>query len=164
MPDINTPTTTPPIRAGLHIAVSKVDLASWRWPHFQARELSCDCMRHCHGEYYHSPAFLDALEAMRVLVGPLKINSARRCKGHNTAVGGARASMHMRTIAADISLTGHNRKALVAAALKAGFRGIGYGRTFLHVDLGVRRAWTYSGAMPAWVRALGYNPVTGLDA
>lgn len=112
MPDINTPTTTPPIRAGLHIAVSKVDLASWRWPHFQARELSCDCMRHCHGEYYHSPAFLDALEAMRVLVGPLKINSARRCKGHNTAVGGARASMHMRTIAADISLTGHNRKSV----------------------------------------------------
>jgi zinc D-Ala-D-Ala carboxypeptidase len=98
---------------------------------------------------------------MRAIAGPLKINSAHRCRGHNAAVGGARASMHMRAIAADIALEGHDRKGLEAAARRAGFRGLGYGRTFLHVDLGVRRAWTYPGAMPAWVRALGYNPLTG---
>lgn len=161
MTDANITITPPTIRSGLHIAVSKLDLTGWRWPHFSARELSCDCRRHCGGEYYHDPAFLDALEAMRAEMGPLTINSARRCKGHNRAVGGSRASMHMRTIASDISLKGHDRKDLVRAALKAGFRGIGYGRTFLHVDLGVRRTWTYPGAMPAWVRALGYNPVTG---
>jgi zinc D-Ala-D-Ala carboxypeptidase len=140
--------------------VSTFDDTDWRWPHFSATELSCQCHRYCKGEYYHDPAFLDALEAMRALVGPLNINSARRCPGHNAAVGGARASMHMRTIAADIAIAGHDRKALAQSALKAGFRGIGYGRTFIHVDLGVRRAWTYPGAMPAWVRALGYNPVT----
>jgi zinc D-Ala-D-Ala carboxypeptidase len=150
------------IAKGLYLKVSRLDLSGWRWPHFTARELSCGCARHCHGEYYHDPAFLDALEALRGLVGPLKINSARRCKGHNKAVGGARASMHMRTLAADIAIGSHDRKALALAAIKAGFRGIGYGRTFLHVDLGVRRTWTYPGAMPAWVRALGYNPVTGL--
>jgi zinc D-Ala-D-Ala carboxypeptidase len=140
--------------------VSTFDDTDWRWPHFSATELSCQCNRYCKGEYYHDPAFLDALEALRALVGPLNINSARRCPGHNAAVGGARASMHMRTIAADIAIAGHDRKALAQSAHKAGFRGIGYGRTFIHVDLGVRRAWTYPGAMPAWVRALGYNPVT----
>ena len=160
MTDTNTTITSPTIRSGLHIAVSKLDLTGWRWPHFSARELSCDCRRHCAGEYYHDPAFLDALEAMRALVGPLTINSARRCKGHNIAIGGARASMHTRTLAADISLSERDRMQMALAARKAGFRGIGYGRTFLHVDLGVRRAWTYPGAMPAWVRALGFNPVT----
>lgn len=149
------------IRKGLHLNVAKLDVTGWRWPHFSARELSCDCKRHCHGEYYHDPAFLDALEAMRAIVGPLKINSARRCNGHNKAVGGARGSMHIRTLAADIAIGSHDRKALALAAKKAGFRGIGYGRTFLHVDLGMRRAWTYPGAMPAWVKAFGYNPVTG---
>jgi zinc D-Ala-D-Ala carboxypeptidase len=149
------------LRKGLHLNVDKLDVTGWRWPNFSAQELSCDCKRHCHGEYYHDPAFLDALEAMRAIVGPLKINSARRCKGHNRAVGGARGSMHMRTLAADIAIGSHDRKALALAAKKAGFRGIGYGRTFLHVDLGVRRAWTYPGAMPAWVKAFGYNPVTG---
>lgn len=145
----------------LYKKVSSFDDTGWRWPHFSASELSCQCQRHCDGEYYHNPAFLDALEAMRAIVGPLKINSARRCKGHNKAVGGARSSMHMRSLAADISLTGHDRKAMALAAKKAGFRGIGYARTFIHVDLGIRRAWTYPGAMPAWVKALGYNPVTG---
>jgi zinc D-Ala-D-Ala carboxypeptidase len=140
---------------------SKFDAKDWRWPHFSARELSCDCNRYCEGEYYHDPAFLDALEAMRAIVGPLKINSGHRCRRHNKAVGGARASMHVRAMAVDISLAGHDRKILALAARKAGFRGIGYGRTFLHVDLGARRAWTYPGAMPAWVRAFGYNPVTG---
>lgn len=149
------------LRKGLYHDVTKLVVSDWRWSHFSAHELACKCRRHCHGEYYHDPAFLDALEALRAIVGPLKINSGHRCKGHNAAVGGARGSMHLRAVAADIALAGHNRKALALAAKKAGFRGIGYGRTFLHVDLGARRAWTYPGAMPAWVRALGYNPVTG---
>jgi zinc D-Ala-D-Ala carboxypeptidase len=145
----------------LYKKVSTYSNPDWRWPHFSPQELSCQCHKHCDGEYYHDEKFLDALEKLRAIVGPLKINSARRCKGHNRAVGGARSSMHMRTLAADISLSGHNRKELAQAVKQAGFRGIGYGRTFLHVDLGPRRAWTYPGSMPAWVRAMGFNPVTG---
>ena len=155
--------TVPTPTQRLFADVTKFNADTWRWPHFSARELSCDCQRYCNGEYYHDTRFLDALEAMRAIVGPLKINSARRCKGHNAAVGGARSSLHMRTLAADIAIGTHKRKDLARAAIKAGFRGIGYGRTFLHVDLGVRRAWTYPGAMPAWRRALGYNPVTGSE-
>lgn len=139
--------------------VSTFDRSGWRWPHFTPEELACKCRRHCQGEYYHDEAFLDALEALRARVGPLKINSARRCKGHNAAVGGATSSMHMRKIAVDISLAGHDRKELAQAARTVGFRGIGYARTFLHLDLGVRRAWTYPGALAGWIRALGHNPL-----
>jgi zinc D-Ala-D-Ala carboxypeptidase len=144
-----------------HATTTKFSGDGWRWPHFTAPELACKCNRHCAGEYFHDSAFLDALVALRAIVGPLKINSGHRCAGHNRAVGGARSSMHVRAIAADISLSGHDRKELALAARKVGFGGIGYGRTFLHVDLGARRAWTYPGAMPAWVRAFGYNPMTG---
>lgn len=147
------------IKPGLHARVPAAFEAGWRWPRFTPAELACHCQRHCHGEYWHDPAFLDALEAIRAIVGPLKINSARRCKRHNAAVGGARASMHTRAIAADINLSGHDRAALYEAAVRAGFRGLGFGRTFLHVDLGIRRRWTYPGALPAWVRALGFDPL-----
>lgn len=136
--------------------------AGWRWPHFSARELSCRCARHCKGEYFHDPVFLDALERLRDLAGsPLRINSARRCRGHNRAVGGASRSMHTRAIAADIALAGHNRASLARAAVRAGFTGIGFGRTFLHVDTGTPRRWTYAGALSLWIDAFGFDPVKG---
>jgi zinc D-Ala-D-Ala carboxypeptidase len=147
------------IKPGLYARPADVPQTGWRWPHFSPDELACQCHRHCHGEYWHDAAFLDALEKLRAKIGPVKINSARRCKRHNLAVGGARASMHTRTIAADISLTGHDRADLYAAAVKAGFRGLGFARNFIHVDLGQRRRWTYPGALPAWVRALGFDPL-----
>jgi zinc D-Ala-D-Ala carboxypeptidase len=66
--------------------------------------------------------------------------------------------MHTRAIAADISLNSHDRAALYAAAVRASFKGLGFGRTFIHVDIGVRRRWTYPGALPAWIKALGFDP------
>ena len=126
--------------------------SDWRWPHFSVAELSCRCGgRFCRGEYWHAPVFLDGLETMRVLMGaPLIINSGHRCMGWNAAVGGAPLSMH-KTIAADIRLSGHDRWQMVSAAEAAGFSGIGYGRTFLHVDRRARPArWTYPGAKTLW--------------
>ncbi|MEN9856166.1 MAG: hypothetical protein RLZZ157_1292 [Pseudomonadota bacterium] len=165
MPDLPPADTQPSaLRQGLYATTAHIDAKDWHWPHFSPRELACKCKRHCRGEYYHDPKFLDALERLRAEIGPIVINSAHRCKRHNAAVGGVRNSMHTRSIAADISLTGHDRKALAKAAVKAGFRGLGYGRTFLHVDLGPRRSWTYLGALPAWIRAFGYNPITGRKA
>jgi zinc D-Ala-D-Ala carboxypeptidase len=146
---------------GLYGHGPSLDTHSWRWRHFSIRELSCPCSRHCRGEYFHDPEFLDALEKLRTQVGLLKINSGHRCREHNREVGGVRDSMHVRAIAADISLKGHSRKQLAKAAHEAGFQGIGYARTYLHVDLGPKRAWTYPGALRAWVRAQGYDPVTG---
>ena len=131
----------------------------WRWPPFSASELACPCRKHCKGEYFHDPRFLDALEAMRREMGPLPIRSGHRCRVHNAAVGGVQNSYHTKAIAADIAVTDKNRARLLQAAVNAGFTGLGYGRSFLHVDLGPARAWTYPGALGFWVRALGFDPM-----
>ncbi len=131
----------------------------WRWPHFTAAELACSCRKHCQGEYFHDPRFLDALEAMRRDVGPLTIRSGHRCLAHNKAVGGVANSYHTKSIAADIAVTANTRGRILRAAVNAGFTGLGYGRDFLHVDLGPARAWTYPGALGLWIRALGFDPM-----
>ena len=157
------------IAPGLHPSWAEVNTAGWRWPHFTAQELSCKCRgRHCRGEYFHDPDFLDALERLRGAVDrPLKLNSGRRCEGHNRAEGGASRSQHALRIAGDISLAGHDRTTLARLAVAAGFTGIGFGRTFLHVDMRreSRTAWNYSALAKApWIQAFGFDPVARLKA
>lgn len=135
------------------------DVSKWCWPHFSPFELSCKCGTHCKGEYFHNEEFLNALEKLRTQIGPVFINSARRCIGHNKAVGGAKLSMHMREIAIDIKIAPHPRKDLYEAALKAGFTGLGFGVNFMHLDLGPKRRWTYPGGLGLWTRALGFDPL-----
>jgi hypothetical protein len=142
--------------------------SDWRWPHFTAHELACKCAKHCGGEYWHEPAFLDGLEALRAQMGPLRVNSGHRCALHNAAIGGAPLSQH-KAIAADISLSGHDPVDLAVGAVAVGFKGIGFGRTFLHVDARVRppgwkRPWRvpnafhYPGAKAAWIKLFGFDP------
>lgn len=132
---------------------------AWAWPHFSARELACKCGVHCQGEYLHDPAFLDGLETLRGWAGPLRINSGRRCALHNAEVGGAPLSQHKVAIAADIALAGHDPAQLSRLAVKAGFTGLGFGRTFLHVDRRARRAgFHYPGGRAAWARRFGFDP------
>ena len=153
------------IARGLHPSWAEVDERLWRWPHFSAKELACKCGKHCRGEYYHDPDFLDHLEALRAeVMQPLKITSGRRCDRHNTAVGGASRSQHKLAIAADISLTGHMRQLLARAAVKVGFTGIGFGKSFLHVDQRESRVgWNYTpDAAALWGRAFGFDPVKRL--
>jgi zinc D-Ala-D-Ala carboxypeptidase len=45
---------------------------------------------------------LDLLEPARSLCGPLRVNSAYRCRGLNGAIGGSRTSRHMDGLAADV--------------------------------------------------------------
>jgi len=113
-------------------------LAPWdsdRWPNFSRHELCCKCnKRFCDEEYWHDPDFLDALQALRNKIGqPLVINSGHRDPLWNALVGGAPLSMH-KTIAVDISLRGHDFHNLKEQAITLGFRGIGMGNTFLHID------------------------------
>lgn len=143
---------------------------AWRWPHFSARELACRCGgRHCDGEYLHHPAFLDALERLRGTIGPLTINSGRRCALHNAAVGGAALSQHKVAIACDVALGSHDPVVLARAAARSGFRGLGFGRSFLHLDArvrppGWRRGWRvpngfhYPGALSVWTAQFGFDP------
>ena len=111
--------------------------ADWRWPDFTQAELSC---RHC-GEFFVWPDFMEKLQMARHEVGrPFHILSAHRCSLHNARIGGAPLSQHLR-LAADISLRGHNKQALLGACKRAGFTGFGFYSTFLHIDLGRPRHW-----------------------
>lgn len=156
------------IPPGFHASWAEVDMTGWRWPNFSPKELACKCAgRYCRGEYFHDEAFLDNLEQLRTEAGrPIALTSARRCTGHNRAVGGAARSQHMLRIAGDIDLDGHEAVILARAAVKAGFTGIGFGNGFLHVDQREGRvAWNYSAnAIAFWRRAFGFDPVAKLKA
>lgn len=74
------------------------------------------------------------LEVVRALMGgrPLRIVSGIRTRSHNAAVGGARNSQHLYGRAADVPYGAVTR----TAALKAGFRGIGFqGPYAVHLDV-----------------------------
>jgi hypothetical protein len=97
--------------------------------HFTVAELRC---RHC-GESYVRRELLAALEGLRDELGrPIVIRSAYRCPHHNNAVGGARASMHLHGLAADVA---HPCTVDEARTLEL-FSGIGdKGGLVAHVDL-----------------------------
>jgi hypothetical protein len=123
----------------------------WRWPNFTPVELACRCRgRHCGGEYWHDPAFLNALQKLRDQIGRLVITSGHRCAGWNASVGGAPASRHL-NIAVDVSLMELDRFAVLAAAEQLGFTGIGLARTFIHLDRRVSPArWYYQRSKSSW--------------
>lgn len=153
------------IAPGFHASWADVDPAGWRWPHFSPRELACKCGgKYCRGEYYHDVEFLEALEAMRSDIGaPMTLTSGHRCEGHNAAVGGASRSQHMLAIAGDVSLMNHDPARLARAGVRAGFRGIGFGTSFLHLDMRqTRTAFHYPGGQRAWTRRFGRDPVVSL--
>ena len=74
----------------------------------------------------------------------LYINSAYRDTVKNTAVGGARTSAHMSGYALDISwdeFDNAKREEMLRVAIEEGAKGIGIYSTFLHIDIGNKRAW-----------------------
>lgn len=87
----------------------------------------------------------NALEELRRCWGkPLIINSAYRSLAHNTAVGGARSSLHMKAQAFDIALNEEIRAEFdrfLRMAYEVGFRGFGFYDNFVHVDTGAQRTW-----------------------
>ena len=54
---------------------------------------------------------------------------------------------------------------LARAAVTAGFTGLGFGRTFLHIDRRARRtAFHYPGGKVAWTQRFGFDPVPAFKA
>ena len=117
-------------------------------PHFWASEFACNCGK-C--EYstdpQMNPRLIDALEELRDEFGkPVTVNSGRRCAAHNKAVGGAPGSQHLLGNAADIRISGVRPGDVATAARTVdAIRGIGWYKTFTHVDVrdAARVEWDY---------------------
>lgn len=99
---------------------------------FWKREFYCGCC----GKQFMDKAFVMMLQYARdVACIPFDISSGWRCLVHNAAVGGSPGSSHMIGMAVDIRCTNsQDRWTIVMALKKAGFRRIGIGKDFIHVD------------------------------
>lgn len=96
-----------------------------------------------------SPELVEKLVAARLRYGgKMRINSGFRCPEHNKAVGGVEHSAHLSGEAADIGFdSGPDMWCGLQALLHAGFRRIGIGKRFIHVDVSVEQTspavWGY---------------------
>jgi len=91
----------------------------------------------------------DNLQTLRtVILKPIKITNAYRCKSHNAKVGGAKASQHLLGKAADLQVEGESPDSVADAIddlMKAevfDLGGLGRYNTFTHVDIrGAKARW-----------------------
>jgi uncharacterized protein YcbK (DUF882 family) len=137
--------------------------------HFTNEELKCRGTNCCGGVNDCQQSLVDALEALRSIVGvPIAVDDAYRCPIHNAAVGGVPNSQHELGIAADIKIqipgitpSQAYHFALQVPAFANG--GIGVGETYLHVDCRAGKArWTYGadGKQAPWNPELDAPEVT----
>lgn len=112
--------------------------------HFERDEFKCKCGKYCNG-FPAEPdeKLVELLEKIRNHFDvPVTINSGVRCKTHNTNVGGASGSQHLKGTAADIKVKGVAPKKVAAyvETLLPGTGGIGIYGTFVHVDVRTKKS------------------------
>jgi len=101
--------------------------------YFSDEEIQCKCG--C-GLIIVIPSFFLKINRVRGIVGhPLTVNSWCRCPTHNTLVGGSATSSHLNGWAVDLACpTEYIKYRILLAAGKVGFRGVGVGKNFIHLD------------------------------
>lgn len=93
--------------------------------------------------------FVRKLDKLREAVKmPLVIRSGFRTEAHNAVVGGVDSSAHTSGHAADIqAVTSGEKFAILEAAFRLGFRRVGIGQSFVHLDDDISKpqdvCWTY---------------------
>jgi zinc D-Ala-D-Ala carboxypeptidase len=93
-------------------------------------ECSCGC-----GYDQIQLALVEKLQRVRDNFGPMTINSGCRCAPHNRSVGGSPQSPHLQGLGVDIrSANSLSRFNLIRSLLDVGFKRIGIGQEFIHVD------------------------------
>jgi uncharacterized protein YcbK (DUF882 family) len=112
---------------------------------FMTWEFRCKCCRVVKVD----EDLINALEELRELAGgPIYVTSGYRCSAHNKAVGGAKASYHMKGMAADIwSETVSPNDMARYASLVPLIKGIGIYTNFTHVDVRDECAYWISNAV-----------------
>lgn len=83
-----------------------------------------------------SPVFMARLDEARHIAGvPFVVSSAYRPKSYELSKGRQGTSSHCLGLAIDLACASNfNRLLIVEALVKVGFRRIGIGKTFIHVD------------------------------
>jgi uncharacterized protein YcbK (DUF882 family) len=112
--------------------------------HFQKKELYCRCCE----KLNISANLVLKLDLARALAEtPFIITSGFRCQKHNQVVGGVKDSAHVKGLAVDIAVQNNiTRLSILRGLIIAGFRRIGIGSNFIHVDIDNSKAnnvWLY---------------------
>ena len=100
---------------------------------FKVSDFDCqDC-----GKNNMDEMFLQMIDVARNMSGiPFIVNSGYRCIKHNKEIRGKLTSSHLKGLAADIKCSdSSNRMKIIQACISAGFRRIGVGKGFVHVDI-----------------------------
>lgn len=109
---------------------------------FKIEEFNCPCC----GENKMKWDFLNKLQEARTIAQTkFVISSGYRCPKHNTEIGSV-SNNHTTGQAADIVCErGSQRYAILGALIKAGFKRLGLGDNFIHVDSNDRpnTIWIY---------------------
>jgi hypothetical protein len=122
------------------------------FPYLQPHEFECNCTHKC-GLQNMTKEHMDRLYAARMMVDKRGIKfdiiSGSRCAPWNKHEGGSFRSDHLTGEGTDIFVPGSRHRFLILEALmKAGFRRIGIGHTFLHAGSSAGRnpqevCWLY---------------------
>lgn len=120
---------------------------------FSRREFKCPCC----GRDDISIELVRKLQRVRDVAGPLRITSGVRCSSHNKAVSGKSSSSHLKGLAVDVHCKSSSKRfAILEAAFKVGFRRIGPGPGFVHLDIDEDKAqrvsWDYYKKIPLHLR------------
>ena len=110
----------------------EVDNAIIKIPNFEPIEFDCKCG--C-GFNNIQGRFVWTLQQARTEAQiPFHITSGCRCPEWNKEVGGSLSSDHLKGEAADVFVnTSRNRFRVINAAISAGIKRIGIGKTFVHL-------------------------------
>jgi uncharacterized protein YcbK (DUF882 family) len=115
--------------------------------HFNKSELSCHCG--C-GFCISDSVFLARLDLLRDKLGvPIVITSGARCQTYNNTLSESKSnSAHTLGLAVDMSAGSSVTKySLIRQAIQSGFRRIGVGANFVHIDSDSSKPqevlWTY---------------------
>lgn len=113
---------------------------------FSRAEFACQCG--C-GSDNISPALVVLLQEVRDDIGQsMKITSGVRCRQYNASIGGVDDSAHVpadlglgeKAHASDIAIPNSRyRYTIMPALYRAGFKRIGIGKGFIHVDIDTRK-------------------------
>lgn len=120
------------------------------WSEFDSPDLPGSGQQHMNADFIHK------LDAIRAAVGfPLVVTSGFRSAAHNAQVGGVANSSHTRGLAVDLAApTESAKQAIARAAIAQGITRIGWGRTFIHLDVDPtkpqRVTWGYGNSFPSF--------------